>query len=99
MKLREGSRVSARDDVADLVGGHGRSVAAVEPTESFLGEQAISFLLEPPRRGGGEASFTCHPPTLDDASVKEFSMVDLPADGFPTRPIRGSRGILEDGSR
>jgi hypothetical protein len=26
--------------------------------------------------------------------VRELSVLDLPALGFPTRPIRGSRGIL-----
>jgi hypothetical protein len=31
---------------------------------------------------------------LELASVREFSVVDLPDDGFPTSPMRGSRGIL-----
>jgi hypothetical protein len=35
-----------------------------------------------------------YPPTLEEASVSEFSVLDLPALGLPTRPIRGSRGIL-----
>lgn len=36
------------------------------------------------------------PPTLDVASVKLFSVVLLPAEGLPTRPINGSLGILLD---
>lgn len=40
-----------------------------------------------------------YPPTLEVASVSELSVLDLPALGFPTRPIRGSRGILRIGSR
>lgn len=38
---------------------------------------------------------TRYPPTLDEASVSELSVVLLPADGLPTIPISGSRGILE----
>ena len=37
---------------------------------------------------------TVHAPTLEVASVKLFKVVDLPLEGFPTRPIRGSRGIM-----
>ena len=33
-------------------------------------------------------------PTLAVESVKALRVVDLPADGLPTRAIRGSRGIL-----
>lgn len=33
-------------------------------------------------------------PTLDVASVKLLSVVDLPLEGLPTRPMRGSRGML-----
>lgn len=32
-------------------------------------------------------------PTLEEASVREFRVLDLPALGLPTRPMRGSRGI------
>ena len=32
-------------------------------------------------------------PTLEEASVRLFRVVLLPADGFPTRPMRGSRPI------
>jgi hypothetical protein len=35
-----------------------------------------------------------HPPTLEDASVKLFRVVLLPLDGLPTKPIKGSRGIV-----
>lgn len=42
-------------------------------------------------RGKSEQSF--YPPTLEVASVSELSVLDLPALGFPTRPIRGSLGI------
>jgi len=57
-----------------------------------------------PRRGyisglarlGVLAGF-CYGPTLDDASVKLFSVLDLPALGLPTSPIRGSRGIASQG--
>lgn len=35
-----------------------------------------------------------HAPTLELASVKLFKVVDLPLDGLPTRPIKGSRGIV-----
>lgn len=34
-------------------------------------------------------------PTLDEASVSEFMVELLPALGFPTRPINGSRGMLK----
>lgn len=33
-------------------------------------------------------------PTLLEASVRELRVVDLPEDGLPTRPMRGSRGIV-----
>ena len=36
-----------------------------------------------------------YPPTLEDASVSELRVLDLPALGLPTRPIRGSRGIAD----
>jgi hypothetical protein len=39
-------------------------------------------------------AFVEYQPTFDDASVRLFNVVDLPEEGFPTRPIRGSRGIL-----
>lgn len=32
-------------------------------------------------------------PTLEEASVKLFRVVLLPADGLPTSPMRGSRGM------
>lgn len=32
-------------------------------------------------------------PTLDEASVKLLSVLLFPADGFPTSPMRGSRGM------
>lgn len=35
-------------------------------------------------------------PTLDVASVRELRVVDLPEEGLPTRPINGSRGMLDD---
>lgn len=34
-------------------------------------------------------------PVLEVASVSELSVVDFPEDGLPTRPIRGSRGMVE----
>lgn len=40
-----------------------------------------------------------YPPTLDVASVSELSVVLLPAEGLPTMPISGSRGILGAGRR
>lgn len=42
------------------------------------------------RRGVG----VNHPPTLLVASVKLFKVVDFPLEGLPTKPIKGSRGIL-----
>ena len=33
-------------------------------------------------------------PTFEVASVRELRVVDFPEDGFPTKPIRGSRGIV-----
>jgi hypothetical protein len=33
-------------------------------------------------------------PVFEFASVREFSVVDLPEEGLPTRPIRGSRGMV-----
>lgn len=35
-----------------------------------------------------------YPPTLAVESVKLFSVVLFPEEGFPTSPIRGSRGML-----
>jgi hypothetical protein len=35
-----------------------------------------------------------HPPTLEVASVRLLSVVLLPLEGLPTRPMRGSRGIV-----
>lgn len=35
-------------------------------------------------------------PTLEEASVRLFSVVLLPAEGLPTSPMRGSRGMLND---
>lgn len=35
-------------------------------------------------------------PTLEEASVNEFSVLDFPALGLPTSPMRGSRGIVSD---
>ena len=32
-------------------------------------------------------------PTLDEASVRLLSIVLLPLEGLPTRPINGSRGM------
>lgn len=32
-------------------------------------------------------------PTFEEASVRLFRVVLLPAEGFPTRPMRGSRPI------
>lgn len=36
-----------------------------------------------------------HPPTLDVASVKLLRVVLLPDEGFPTRPINGSRPMMK----
>jgi len=33
-------------------------------------------------------------PTLEDASVRELSVVLFPDEGLPTRPMRGSRGMI-----
>jgi hypothetical protein len=41
----------------------------------------------------------CHPPTLELASVRLLRVVLLPLEGLPTRPIRGSRGIVILGGR
>lgn len=46
------------------------------------------------RWGGMSVRDGFYPPTLEVASVSELSVLDLPALGFPTRPIRGSRGML-----
>jgi hypothetical protein len=35
-----------------------------------------------------------HPPTLELASVRLLRVVLFPLEGLPTRPIRGSRGIV-----
>lgn len=54
---------------------------------------AACYQLECPwtgRAGSGQDR-----PTLDEASVREFRVDDLPALGLPTSPIKGSRGILE----
>ena len=38
-------------------------------------------------------------PTLEEASVRLLRVVLFPAEGFPTSPIRGSRGIGERGRK
>lgn len=35
-----------------------------------------------------------YPPTLEEASVRLLSVELFPADGLPTRPISGSRGMM-----
>lgn len=35
-------------------------------------------------------------PIFDEASVREFKVELLPALGFPTRPISGSRGMVSE---
>jgi hypothetical protein len=35
-------------------------------------------------------------PTFEEASVKLFNVVDFPLDGFPTKPISGSLGMVAD---
>lgn len=47
-----------------------------------------------PRFRGTREMAWFYPPTLEEASVSELSVLDLPALGLPTRPIKGSRGIL-----
>jgi hypothetical protein len=47
-----------------------------------------------PRFRGTQKMAWFYPPTLEEASVSELSVLDLPALGLPTRPINGSRGIL-----
>ena len=59
--------------------------------DMILREVACAFVSRRGRRRGGCGSYQ---PTFDEASVKLFKVVDLPDDGFPTKPIRGSRGIL-----
>jgi hypothetical protein len=44
-----------------------------------------------------EGQFGIYQPTFEEASVRLFRVVDLPDEGLPTKPIKGSRGIL--GSR
>lgn len=34
-------------------------------------------------------------PTFEVASVKLFNVVDLPDEGLPTKPMRGSRGMID----
>jgi hypothetical protein len=56
-------------------------------TESYLVFHELKFYQW---RGCG-----FNPPTLDVASVKLFKVVLLPLEGLPTRPIKGSRGIVK----
>jgi hypothetical protein len=42
-----------------------------------------------------ETASMCYPPTLEEASVRELRVLDLPALGLPTKPIRGSLPILK----
>lgn len=61
--------------------------------------ERISCMVVPKRArlvplAGGRFVGVGYRPTLEVASVREFSVLDLPALGFPTRPIKGSRGIL-----
>lgn len=48
------------------------------------------------RKGGRLFPRADDEPTLDAASVSEFIVLDFPALGLPTRPMRVSRAILED---
>lgn len=43
----------------------------------------------------GYVLFCLYPPTLEEASVRELRVLDLPALGLPTRPMRGSRGMVD----
>lgn len=43
----------------------------------------------------GFVLFCLYPPTLEEASVRELRVLDLPALGLPTRPMRGSRGMVD----
>lgn len=57
------------------------------------------FPIAPDQLGGSLIWKNCRGrhddgPTLDEASVSEFKVEDLPALGLPTSPIKGSRGML-----
>lgn len=50
-------------------------------------------------RGSSTEGGRLNRPTFDEASVSEFNVELLPALGFPTRPINGSRGMSKGGGR
>jgi hypothetical protein len=59
----------------------------------FLRE--VAWKMSVSMRGSSEGQRRrFYPPTLEVASVKLFNVVLLPDEGLPTRPMRGSRGIL-----
>lgn len=64
-----------------------------ERTGSFLRRSYISGSNLPSRSFGHVGMYQ---PTFDVASVSELRVLDLPALGLPTRPIRGSRGMMDD---
>jgi hypothetical protein len=59
----------------------------------FLREVAYD-LCKQERQNERKGNCGSYQPTFDEASVKLLRVVDLPDEGFPTKPIKGSRGIL-----
>jgi hypothetical protein len=57
-------------------------------------ESCLSRIVSAPRFTSRLVEVLFHPPTLDVASVRLLSVVLFPAEGLPTRPIKGSRGIM-----
>lgn len=70
------------------------SVGAVVAYGKFPAQEGNRISVWIDRALCGEWDGGFYPPTFEDASVSEFSVLDLPALGLPTRPIRGSRGML-----
>lgn len=58
-------------------------------TESFLSRRKYQRLAAQEAR-----SDTGYRPTLEEASVRLLRVVLFPAEGLPTRPINGSRGMV-----
>ena len=76
----------------------GRAIAVANRTPSRRHVRKISCVEEPYQRCYRdmvrEARERLYPPTLEEASVRLLRVVLFPAEGLPTRPINGSRGML-----
>lgn len=69
-------------------------------TGSCLSKDCESWALSMRGRGSRRIEDKeVYSPTLEVASVKLFNVVLFPDEGLPTRPMRGSRGMVSEGEQ